>query len=345
MLSRGLPRDLRASAHLTAFMITTVATILVVRGALALAGYPQIGGHGLHIAHVLWGGLLLAAAIVVILSFTGPLSRPYAALLAGVGFGLFLDEVGKFVTSTNDYFFRPAIAIIYVVVVLFVLVIHGAHNRTPAQPTEYLAAAIAEAAAGSAGGISEYRRARALALLDRSGGAPGTEEAAALLRALPHGAKELRDPVSYLAVRARRVGVRVLDTRPARVITVGLLCLSSAAALLSAGILFVLDIFKPGTLSHDLNNVSSIGGALSAFASAICVLEGLRLLRPDRHAAYGWFERAVLIDLLVSQIFLLSDEQFSALPGVLIDLLMLAALSIARSAQAPPRYLVAPAKA
>ncbi len=96
----------------------------------------------------------------------------------------------------------------------------------------------------------------------------------------------------------------------------------------------MLDIFRPGTLSHNLNNVASIGNTISALASAACVIEGLRLLRhKQRRAGYGWFQRAVLIDLLVSEVFVLVDDQFSALGGVVIDLLMLAVLSIARSAQ------------
>jgi hypothetical protein len=334
MLSRGLPRDLRASAHITAFLVTCVATILILRGALALSGYPQVGGHGLHIAHAIWGGLLLAATIVVLLSFTGPLARPIAAVLGGIGFGLFLDEVGKFVTSTNNYFFRPTIAIIYVIMVLFVLLIHWVHGRLPPQPTEYLAAAIAEAAAGSAGGISPTRRDRALGLVTESGDSVGAPETSKLLECLPPGTKELGDPVAYLMERMHRFGKRVLDTKPARIITVGILCLTSAGAVATSVSLFVLDIFKPGTLAHNLNNVASVGNTFSALASAACVIEGLRLLHnKHRRDAYGWFQRAVLIDLLVSQVFVLADSQFSALPGVAIDLLMLAVLSIARSAQ------------
>ncbi len=38
---------------------------------------PELGGHGLHIAHLLWGGF-------------------------------FIDELGKFITQDNDYFFKPA---------------------------------------------------------------------------------------------------------------------------------------------------------------------------------------------------------------------------------------------
>jgi hypothetical protein len=75
--------------------------------------YPQVGGSKLHIAHVLWGGLLLLAALLTTLSFLSPAAKPLAATAGGVGFGLFIDEVGKFVTKDVNYFYRPAIAIIY----------------------------------------------------------------------------------------------------------------------------------------------------------------------------------------------------------------------------------------
>jgi hypothetical protein len=45
-----------------------------------------------------------------------------AAILAGVGIGLFVDEVGKFITQSYDYFFPPAAPIVYAFFLICVLV-------------------------------------------------------------------------------------------------------------------------------------------------------------------------------------------------------------------------------
>jgi hypothetical protein len=330
-LRRGLPRDLRATTYLLGFVVAAVVTILITRASLAAAGYPQLGGHGLHIAHVLWGGLLLGVAIVLALSYVGPVIRPITAIVGGVGFGLFLDEVGKYVTSTNDYFFQPAIAIMYFTVVLFVLLIQLIHRKAPTSG-EMLAGALTEAAAGAAGGISSHRRDRAFDLVANAADDSGAPETVALLTALPDGPKELGDPLAAVARVVRAFGAKVVRTRAARVTTIVLLCLTSLGALITTLTIVVLDVFVHGTLAHDVDNVASIGGTVSATLAAICVVVGIVRHRTDRRDAYAWFQRAVLIDLLLTQVFVVSTEQLSALPSIIVDLIMLGVLTSARNA-------------
>src|SRR5258705_4765691 len=97
---RRLPvKSADGPGYLQLLVLSGIATVLTTRTYLAIAGYPRIGTGTLHIAHVLWGGLLMLAGLASALLFVGTAARICAALLGGVGLGLFVDEVGKFVTS------------------------------------------------------------------------------------------------------------------------------------------------------------------------------------------------------------------------------------------------------
>ena len=100
-------RDLRAGEYLDLVLVAAVSAVLLIRFFLALTGYPTVGGGTLHIAHMLWGGLLMLVALVLLLAFLGRFAHQLGALLGGFGFGTFIDELGKFITRDNDYFYRP----------------------------------------------------------------------------------------------------------------------------------------------------------------------------------------------------------------------------------------------
>jgi len=111
-----------AEQYVLLSLVSFAASVLLTRLFLELTGYPQIGNSELHIAHVLWGGLLLFIAALVPLIFANRWAYTLGALLSGVGVGLFIDEVGKFITQSNDYFYPAAAPIIYAFFLLTVFV-------------------------------------------------------------------------------------------------------------------------------------------------------------------------------------------------------------------------------
>src|SRR5918911_1369442 len=158
-LGAAAARDFEAGTYLQGFLVAAVAAILLTRLFLRLTGFPRLGGGGLHIAHMLWGGLLLAVI--------GKRTKWLAALVGGGGFGLFIDELGKFITADNDYFFQPTIALIYTLLVLLFLAFR-AIERQSLTADESLANAADMLREVVLGGATEAEIGRTLALLERS---------------------------------------------------------------------------------------------------------------------------------------------------------------------------------
>lgn len=119
---RAAVRRDRAEIYILTSLVAFAVTVIATRVFLELSGYPQVGNDVLHIAHALWGGLLLMVAAFLPLAYANRWALQASALLGGIGTGLFIDEVGKFITQTNDYFFPPALSLIYGIVLLNVLV-------------------------------------------------------------------------------------------------------------------------------------------------------------------------------------------------------------------------------
>jgi hypothetical protein len=111
-----------AENYLLYTLLSFAASVALTRLFLEITGYPQLGNSELHIAHVLWGGVLLFVASLLPLIFANRWVYVVGALCAGVGVGLFIDEVGKFITQSNDYFYPAAAPIIYAFFLITVLV-------------------------------------------------------------------------------------------------------------------------------------------------------------------------------------------------------------------------------
>jgi uncharacterized membrane protein len=127
VMSSKIPKKIRAPVNradadrnLLLMLLSFGSSVVLTRLFLEITGYPQLGSGELHIAHVLWGGLFLFTATLILLIMTNRWVFPLAAVLGGIGVGLFIDEVGKFITQTNDYFHPAAAPIIYATFLLTV---------------------------------------------------------------------------------------------------------------------------------------------------------------------------------------------------------------------------------
>jgi hypothetical protein len=312
LLRWGLPRDPDASRHLTGFLVATVLTVLVTRGALAVAGFPQLGGEGLHISHVLWGGLLLGLAVVLSLSFLGPVIRPVVVLVAGIGFGLFVDEVGKFVTDDYDYFYGPTAMLVYVSVVALALVGEAVASSSRIAPAERLAAAVDHAVAGVAGGFSPRVREHANQHLADAVGTPGHDEAAALLAAVSADRAELPDPIA--AVSRTVVGITRRLVRASWVPRLAVVAIVAVA---------VLAVARGLWLSDDASTWVSVMLVAGGAGTVTACLVGLVVSTRERERAFEWFRRAVLVSLLVTEVALLHLDEWAGFVVLAVDLLLL----------------------
>jgi hypothetical protein len=135
-------RRLDAARYLQLVLLGFGGSIVVTRLYLELTGYPTVGGDTLHIAHAVWGGLLLFVGGLLPLILKNRAALPWAGLLTGIGAGLFVDEVGKFITVDNDYFFAAAAPVAYAVFVLALWLYFRARGQRDDSPRAELHAAL-----------------------------------------------------------------------------------------------------------------------------------------------------------------------------------------------------------
>jgi hypothetical protein len=343
------PRAIEFGTLHQTLLISGVATILVIRTQLWLTNYPQLGGRGLHIAHLLWGGLFMLVAIGLMLTFLGRPVRRVAAVVGGIGFGFFIDELGKFVTEDNNYFYRPAAPVIYLIFVGLFLLTFALQRRLRVDPRDELANAVDLLGEAARGELDEQERGQALALLRR---ADPDDPLVAPLRAVFQelSARPVAAPGrTGRAVAAVRRQARRFAEWPGFPTFVSTLF----AVWASLSVMSVFALVLP--LSVDVGGayrgyasdrigdlqVANIASLASSLFSALLVARAILELHRGRRAdAYRNFERALLVAIFITRVFSFFESQFGAVFGLAVDLLLLLAL---RSLQADLRRRGAPA--
>jgi hypothetical protein len=302
-----------AGRNLDIFFTFAVAGVLGNRIFLVITGYPQLGNGTLHISHAIWGGLMMLVALVVAISSLAPGARLFVAILGGAGFGWFVDELGKYITRDVDYFFKPTLALIYVI---FVVMYFGFRHirRTRKQADAAILNAIEVLRVGLMGPLEEPRRAEALTMLDAvevDNGRAGARLQGVLLELETVPEQEPR-LATRVARRARALLERWADTPGFGLLFAGVFVLLAANDAAQ-----VTDEALYGVGVHTVSEWVITCTVVISFALAFI---GFCTIFRSRHLAYLWLEASILVSILVTQVFLFHEAQIEATSDLLITL-------------------------
>lgn len=309
------------------FLVAAVASVLAIRGALAATGYPQLGGDGLHIAHMLWGGLFMTVALLMLFAALGRIAQRTAAILGGIGFGTFIDELGKFITSDNNYFYEPTIGLIYIIFIAIFLVLEAFRRQEPG-PAEALANAFNQLELAAGRPLHAETKRTTLELLAKS------DTSDPIVRGLTDFVRSIEpQPVPDMSFyfRARDFAVslysRVVLSRWFRPALIGLFLIIAFIQVGVVALIAALSLFESTAETVQLG-FTDIATLCSSAVSGVLTLVGIWQLRRSRLVAYHWFVRSVLVSIFVTQIFTFLESEFTALWGFTIDILLYTALKI-----------------
>jgi len=327
-----LTRRIEAWNYLEIFLISAVLAVLLIRLFLKCTHYPHLGGARFHIAHMLWGGLLMMAAIVAFFSFTGHKVLKFASVLGGLGFGTFIDEIGKFLTHDNNYFFRPSISLIYFIFVLIFLAVRALFHNKAFSQKEYLVNAVGLAGEMADNGLDADGKARLLAYLQRCDPVNplvgAISEIAGHASFRPHQEPPwiskvksfFRETYKRIAVSPRfEAGIIVFFSAE---LAIALFTTVMLVFFPEFGFKKMFHALMGGNPASEFAHPSFLGWVefVSSWFSAFFVFMGIFQIRRKRLEGFRMFEHAVLISILLTQFLAFYREQLGALAGLLLNL-------------------------
>ncbi len=323
-------RDPHAPSLTELWLISAIVTILAIRGFLHASGYPQVGGDTFHIAHMLWGGLGMVVGFGMLLLFAHYVWKPIAAIVAGAGLGAFIDELGKFITNDHDYFYRPAIAMIYGIFIGLFLLAQLIDRRREPTAADHLFTAVQGIQWQAIGKLDKERQRIALDHLDASG---VSNPVTASIREMLESAVlvDQAEPSLIFMWRQRPLALywTILRKHWFTRIVVAIIVVRSV----QTGATLLL-----GITSQSFNiggTFSSEWGALAtAVASGVLGILGLaHLAQGARVSALHAFAGSTLISLLFGQFFTFAANQFAAFGSLVVELIILGLIRFALSAE------------
>ena len=332
---------INAPDYVMTTLISAVVMVLVTRALLQITGYPQLAHGGLHIAHILYGGVLMFGAGLLTLSYHGRAVRYTTAMLLGAGFGLFVDEAGKFLTHDNNYFYRPTVIVIYVCFLLLFYLYRALKRAEAKTPRSWLYQAFEEMEEIIETDFEPIEKAAVMESLNqavRSGHEPLATFARRLKVAVDHEPvrPDHTPKVEEMYLKFKHWLYRQTLAREWLVpVLAGVFGIYGLVSL--GGILFRVltdpsiavweKLMAEGVVPTNTNIVMFLLQTLMRLGVTGLIVVGLVKLKRDRLGALEYFYKALMVRILLGDIFTFYFEQFSAAVAVGIDLMFLVGIN------------------
>ena len=317
------------------FLVSSVLSIITIRVFLAATGYPQVGGDTLHIAHMLWGGFLMLGAIMLLLFFSNRPIVYLAAFVGGLGFGTFIDELGKFITTDNDYFFKPTFALIYIIFILLFFAFQFMIRKNPASQAEYLANALDILKDAVAKDFDVEKRKLYKSYLKSAKLATSTTKQLISIADQFEINKDYRPNIfsrliSFVTNKYTIVTKTNLFSKIVTLVFIlkGLSILITTSFFVTGLVFLRGELIQYGNMNAFSNLISNFGffdwGAIiSSIVVNILILIGLFRLRNSYISSLNWFRRSLLVSIFFVQFFAFYHDQLTAVVGVFVDIFLL----------------------
>lgn len=238
---------------------------------------------------------------IIFLAFISEKSRTWASILAGIGFGFFIDELGKFLTSDNNYFYQPTFVLIYAIFILIYFAARLIERYKVIDESEYIVNA-----------IETYK-------LVYTGDFDHKDK-----ETLRHILSEIKsdDPV-IVALRENYKNVSLNKENGNIILRLKKAVFSYYEMLIEYQKIqsAVIAIFTIAALIGFIDAAWNLATndeetyyMISRLAATFCVGVGFIFikLKKDRIRGYQWLKYSVLISLFISQFFLFYHDQASA---------------------------------
>jgi len=332
-----------AEHYLFLTLISFAGTVIATRSFLELTGYPRIGGGELHIAHALFGGLFLFVASLLPLVLAGRAVYRATAVLGGIGIGLFIDEVGKLITSQNNYFYPAAAPIIYATFLLAAFVWVRARRKADTDPRSQLLTALQLLEESVEGDLQEDERlvlrARLEAAASHATDAEQRRLASELLDFVKSKDLEVVPAPPQRFRRIRRWWTerrhRWLGGRGLRVVLVTALFVSGVQAIVALGLAITQVTGIDPTGSTRLFSLAMLHLVLEAVAGLLLIAGATLLLLPRRRRlGVRLSGDGLLVALTLADLASFYLRQFAAIETALFHAALLGGVIAYRNALA-----------